>query len=237
MVIAVIAIVAAILLPALSAAKSKSLQTACENNLEQLTTGWLMYAGDNDSKLVENIPFTGVFFGKTNVWALGDMTVASQCSDPLLLQQSELYPYTSSTPVYHCPADLSTTNGVPRVRSYSMNGWLGSRYMNTTGIEPGYRTYIKESEMVTKGTSLLWVFMDEHEASINDSFFNVTMDDSRPFQSLPSNRHRRGYNLSFADGHVEHYRLLNVYQVAASNSSSNSDWIALKQITTIPWGQ
>jgi prepilin-type N-terminal cleavage/methylation domain-containing protein/prepilin-type processing-associated H-X9-DG protein len=236
-VIAIIGILAALLLPVLSAAKAKGQQTACANNLKQLVVCWLMYANDNDSKLVDNRPLQAVSTGYSNNWALGDMTVLVQSTNALLLRQGELFPYTSETALYRCPADPSQTAGVPRVRSYSMNGWMGSRYMNGLSGEAVFKTYLKENAM--KGTSELWVFIDEHEASIDDSWFQVTMNDSTPFASFPAIRHRRGYNLNFADGHVEHYSLRDPTTQSPLKQvlPQNTDWIRLKRVTTIMWGE
>ena len=241
MVIAIIGILAALLLPVLSAAKAKGRQTVCVSNLKQLAVCWQMYANDYDSQLVLNFPIiitNGMTIESSNVWSPGDMKIPAEAVSNVLLQLGLLYPYAGEPSLYHCPADLSTTNSRPRVRSYSMNGWLGSRYMNVQASEPGYQTFIKESGMAAKGSSKLWVFADEHEATIDDSWFLVTMNDSSPFASFPATRHQRGYNLNFADGHAEHYALHDPATQSPNIpvSALNGDWIRLKQVTTMPWG-
>src|SRR6266567_6113858 len=55
-VIAIIAILAALLLPALSHAKAKAQAIVCLNNLKQLQLGWIMYVEDNNDRLVPNNP-------------------------------------------------------------------------------------------------------------------------------------------------------------------------------------
>jgi len=213
---------------------------ACLNNKRQLSAAWLMYANDNDSKLAANWPTAaGVPSAATNNWAFGNMKIRTEATNFTLLQQGTLFPYTGETGPYHCPADLSETNGRARVRSYSMNGWIGSTYMTAVLGESGYQTYLKENAMATKGTSAIWVFIDEHEASIDDTWFEVTMNDSAPFASFPASRHRRGYNLSFADGHVEHnvFRDPSTQWSAQYSNTKNPDWINLKQVTTMGFGQ
>src|SRR6266849_2007324 len=54
-VIAIIAILAAMLLPALSRAKLKATGAYCINNQKQLSLAWLMYAGDNNERVVNFI--------------------------------------------------------------------------------------------------------------------------------------------------------------------------------------
>ncbi len=229
-VIAIIGILAALLLPALSSAKAQSQRSTCLNNLIQLGLSGQMYTADNDGKLVENMPLAN----NTNVWVLGDMKSALDATNQNYIRQGKLFPYASQAPCYRCPSDPSQSSGVPRVRSYSMNGWMGSRYMETpTYGGENYRTFVRDTELAVAGPSLLWTLIDEHEASIDDCWFLVTMNDSQPFASYPANRHNNSYVLTFGDGHAETYKLRNPSADIRQVAPNNPDWLKLKQVTTI----
>ena len=118
-----------------------------------------------------------------------------------------------------------------------MNSWMGSRYMETNSAV-SFRTFIRENELAGARPASLWMLMDEHEATIDDGFFWVTMDDSRPFLSAPAMRHQHGYGVNFADGHVEAKKLRDpssesISEQHARINPKNSDWIQLKQMTTV----
>jgi len=237
-VIAIIAILAALLLPTLSLAKHKSQRAACTNNLKELGLAAQMYSADDNGRLAANYPQTAGFGQETNVWVSGNMRVPVEATNVVLLRQGRLFPYAPHPGVYHCAADMSLASNVPRVRSYSMNGWVGSRLMETEYSPNGYRTFVRESELAAAGPALLWLLIDEHEATIDDGWFMVTMDDSHPFASAPATRHERGYGLSFADAHVETYKLRDPESVrldgdTAQVSPRNMDWLRLKQVTTV----
>src|ERR1039458_9112945 len=174
LVIAIIAILAALLMPALATAKSKGKQTACLNNLRQLVLSFQMYSADNDGKLAQNNPLAEP---GGNCWLLGNMKVSADSTNTAIIRQGKLFPYANQVDLYRCPTDPSRSNDEPRVRSYSMNSWVGSRYMETHPYHTGFRTFVRESELPAAGPAMLWVMADEHEASIDDAWFLVTMDD------------------------------------------------------------
>lgn len=238
-VIAIIAILAALLLPALSMGKSKALRVSCMNNLRQLGVACQVYAADNDGRLVENWPYAIVRNLETNCWTHGNMRFDFEATNPGLLRAGKLFPYANNPNTYHCPADRSITNGAPRVRSYSMNSWMGSRYMENE--QPAYnqrpyRTFVRDSELSAATPANLFVIADEHELTIDDASFLVSMNDSEIFQNYPATRHDRGYALTFADAHVEHFKIRDPGTKGPGTGSynpTNSDWMRLKTVTTI----
>ena len=229
---AIIAVLATLLLSALVAAKAQAKEAICLNNLKELILAAQLYAADNDSKLAENHQFTSN--QATNSWVLGNVKKSSDATNIVLLGQSKLFPYALNENLFHCPADDSQSAGTPRVRSYSMNSWMGSRDMEAAPFFlTGYRTFVKDSELTIAAASTLWYIADEDVTTMDDGWFLVTMNDSQPFASFPALRHRRGYGLNFVDGHAEIYRLRDPETALGTTiKANNADWIKLKQVTT-----
>lgn len=216
-VIAVIAVLASLLLPALSNAKARAHRTTCMSNLKQLQLAWLMYAHDQDDQLPPNgrdtaqPPRTDLEFW----WAQGTLDYDPGNSDngntALLLDEkyARLGPYAQSAAIFRCPSDRTQAmlNGssVPRVRSYSMNCHIGALIYCFSPppipIGPQKLTELRDP-------SQQFIFIEEHPDSIGFISFwvDVGIGPSAKIASYPAAYHERGANLSFADGHVEYHR-------------------------------
>ena len=204
-VIAIIAILAGLLLPALARAKTKAQGIKCLGNLKQLQLAWLMYPDENGGLLPPQIVELGGGNGQSDSpgsWvfrnAVDDLTTSN-------IALGVLFPYTRSAAIYHCPADKSTVTGhkvLLRTRSYSLNWYLASDVPKEFYTP---RLKLRYSEIVSPGPSLVYAFIDEDDRTINDGTF-FSPEVWAEWSALPANRHALGSNLSFADGHAEHWR-------------------------------
>jgi len=208
-VIAIIAILAAMLLPALAKAKAKAQAIYCLNNLKQVQLTIVMYSGDNNDRFPEN-PGSTV----TNAsWVTGDLTwdfppgsPNPQNTNTALLTAGELGPYIAKTVgIFKCPADIYPGADGPRVRSISMNGFVGDVLNIEGNINPGWRRFLKTSDCSKPGPSTTWVLLDECPDSLNDDFFAVNMSASGPsaWADVPASTHNGAGGFSFVDGHAE----------------------------------
>jgi prepilin-type N-terminal cleavage/methylation domain-containing protein/prepilin-type processing-associated H-X9-DG protein len=250
-VIAIIAILAGLLLPALSKAKTRAQGIQCMNNLKQLGLGWFMYTGDNRDFVPPNKPSLRGTAGVKTTWVSGwlDMANSPDNTNTDLLRQSLIFPYFKNTALFKCPADKSTSThgGVvyPRVRTVSMNCWFSEGRLSQS---PGYRVIKKMSDMSNPSPSRTWVFIDEREDSIDDGYFAVNMTGfpNQPrtitWVNYPASYHGNSAGLSFADGHseVRHWRdkrttppLVHGQQLPLNVASpNNDDLIWLQERTT-----
>jgi len=213
-VIAIIAILAALLLPALSKSKATAQGVFCLNNLKQFQFAWLLYADENRERLVPND--AGNDAGKNPglpSWVAGWLDYSSNNSDntntALLLdvRYGKLGPYTKAAPLYKCPSDKSWAeiggSKYSRVRSYSLNQWLGFP-ANQGDVLGNGRSYFLTAEITEPAK--IFAFIDEHEDSIDDAQLTTprfSTAGNSYWNDMPASRHNRACGLSFVDGHAE----------------------------------
>ena len=230
-VIAIISVLSAILLPALSKAREQAHATACLNNTKQLGLACHIYTGDHLDGLPYNLGMVGSSFRTDLNWVNNVMTwdLSSDNTNLDTLTKASLGSYVGGNPgVYRCPSDraLSSIQAAAgwdrRIRSYSMNAMIGDAGNFTTNgfnvNNPDYRQFFKTTQIPRP--SEIFVFLDEHPDSINDGYFINKAPKkyypnypggsgpSNPAQwtDLPASYHNRATAFSFADGHSALHR-------------------------------
>jgi prepilin-type N-terminal cleavage/methylation domain-containing protein len=240
-VIAIIGILAALLLPALSSAKARAKRMVCLNNLKQLATAWTMYYGDNNGQLASCAPYHVPISTNSSAWVLGNAQTVPQdpaygqldpgvvdATNAACLSRGTLFRYTGAPAIYRCSLDDRTLNGVPYVRTYSMNNWMNGISPATwmSGLDQSRQVYQKDSDL--PAPSRLFVFIDESPDGINDALFVVIIDEGYGLHDFPTRAHKTAYPLSFADGHAEAY-----LWSSSDGSSDDQDAINLRNVAYI----
>ncbi|MGC8830892.1 MAG: prepilin-type N-terminal cleavage/methylation domain-containing protein [Verrucomicrobiia bacterium] len=220
-VIAIIGILAALLLPSLNKSIEQGRTMACLHNLKSLQLAWQLYTDDNNGQLPLNnyvikLQGTGsdgsgeLISGQS--WAPGDARYDTTTEN---LERGLLFPYLKSASVFKCPSDFASAEttsgekiGKQRVRSVNMNMWLACDANIETTTRKKLSIY-NIGNITSPRPSHFFVFIDTHEDAIGDPTFGIypTGDPRGEYWiDLPADRHNKGANISFVDGHVEHWR-------------------------------
>ena len=196
-VIGIIAVLIAILMPALTRARDQSLRVKCMANLKSLTHAWMMYAGDNKGKLVSaETAQPNLAGGYPGGWVWEGPSLDA-------ITSGHLYPYLKNVEVYQCPADFvldkdGPRKGQVRARSYSINCYL---YGEPNAAWPAYYNRVKRIASVARSAEVFCFIEELDYRGWNQGSFVIA--DSYNFVDYPPSWHLRGATLSFADGHCE----------------------------------
>ena len=218
-VIAIIAILAGMLLPALARSKQKALGAACLNNLKQLQTCVHLYSVEYDDYLPPNNSVANINGGQMIASGASWCTnLAPFDADNEGIEHALLFPYNRSVKIYKCPGDQSKVRDrdtgeeleAPRVRSYNMSLSVNGYPEFAPQINAYTPLYKKYSQVRNPTPDRLMTFIDVHQDSIWDATFGIPTEPYwkgvTQWWDIPADRHNRGANLSFIDGHVERFR-------------------------------
>jgi prepilin-type N-terminal cleavage/methylation domain-containing protein/prepilin-type processing-associated H-X9-DG protein len=228
-VIAIIAILASLILPALTQAKAQARRTQCISNERQLELTWLIYTEDYNEMLVPNGAKSPGDTEKNTLWVLGDyhnfppaFTNQIYLLDP---RYAAFASYLKHRGVYKCPSDQtsfiqSRKRFVPQVRSYAINNYVGTTPSIMERISSKYRTFNKTSDFSSPAS--IFVFQDVNPQNLCTPAFQVFMpgNGGDTFFHYPATHHARSGVVGFADGHVETHR-----------------WVDPRTFKTAPMGQ
>ena len=201
-VIAIIAILASLLLPALSQAKAKAQAINCMNNHRQLGLTWTLYQDDNSGKLPHNLRVNQAsnpsWVDSTVHGDTPGFTDVNYLLDP---KRAAFAKYLTDAKVYKCPAEKTVfkrgPHSVPKIRSYSMNDFITPPGGESWQTQYHFRI---ASDMANPSTT--FVFIDSEPASICYTPFRIPQSDTDTFFTAPGAMHWRGTGLTFGDGHA-----------------------------------
>ena len=227
-----------------------------------------MYAGDHNGYLAPNPAKDGGPPGESSqhpAWVAGNMDGVGGLLNPTpgnggadntntdklvgdaYASFGSLGPYTKSPGIYRCPADQSVGKGQTsqRVRSYSMNGYVGpatsdsESHISYSLTQTSAEYYLKDSDFKRRSSADCFVFTEERYDSLNDGFFWSTAPTGWDVRDVPQTAHGSAVTIfSFGDGHADRKKWLTPFFKTMSSSPStqigNVDIAWLKQHWSAP---
>lgn len=204
-VIAIIAILASMILPAIGKAKEKAQRTKCANNMKQIMLATHLYLGDFN----DNVPHPTWGSSELNLpgWAY---TATLRPRNPRFkVELGQLYPYLKKHEIYRCPIDHTNTPLFKlrdqQVTSYVMNGAFSRYSTGVNGVRG--RTY---KVSLFRGDDVMYWETDEKTPSFWDNAASF------PHEGL-TRRHNQGGNIASVAGHVEFIKTTAYFKLSGFN--------------------
>lgn len=215
-VISIIAILMAVLMPALKRAREGGKRAACLSNLKQLTLAWNMYADENDDRLVNGATGYSDYTGGDCATHKGELawvdTLDNNIDAQVLgIRRGALWPYLRNEDIYRCP-----TGRRGQALTYSI--MFSMNAVNHTEVQGVKGAHVKKRTEILPALALRLVFIDEGYMTADAYAVNYTTE---RWWDNPPVRHGDGATLSFADGHVEHWKWVGMDTIQRARDQEN----------------
>jgi prepilin-type N-terminal cleavage/methylation domain-containing protein/prepilin-type processing-associated H-X9-DG protein len=204
-VVAIIAILAAMLLPALSNAKQKAWTTSCNSNLHQIGIGMRLFADDNGESYPES--------GGTVYW--GGMDSLPPGGSGKRSWSEQVFPYVGATNVFNCPGNVQLPSALQGPFNY-FNGCnaafvaAGGKFAAVTGTAILFPSaFILGGDTAGTKSNGAGLQFDPLDADKDDYVQNCAGGAADPALTEYWQIHSKGQNIMFADGHSKWYKSFN----------------------------
>ena len=250
-VIAIIAVLMAILMPALSRVREQGKRAVCLNNLKQLQLAWMLYADDNDDKIVNgdteeytsmynnrNLPYDQSHWNEP-AWVKKDWDPSYTLRQKIqAVENGALFPFVKNLKVYKCPTGRKVRN---EVRMYTIVDGMNCRDWEKRRSDMPGAVMIKR-KMKIKEPANRMVFLDDGGTAGSTLGGWTCYVNTYKWWDPPPIRHGDGTTFSFADNHCEYRKWKDPRTIefglkgkAQSGVQSNNEDILWSQRAA--WGQ
>ena len=234
-VIAVIAVLMAVLLPALNHAREQGKRAVCLSNVKQFGLSWVLYADDNDQRIV-------------NACTVENTEGHNDSKEPCWLyfrpeydknrridgiRRGALWTYVELLKIYKCPTGIRG-----EVNTYAIVDAMNGAMSSIPGVPR--ELYIKKKSQIPRPGERI-VFLDEGKTSTQSW---TIFYDKESWWDIPPIRHSQGTNVNFADGHGEYWKWEDMRTVKVARREG--DWQSLvsapgnldvQRLQRAAWGQ
>ncbi len=212
-VIAIIAVLMAILMPALNIAKEQARGIACQSNQRSLTQAYTMYASQNDGKICggmagysssDDVPpwvKPPLDYSGTNVIEMGtgDVTLEQRSNG---LREGAIFPYLKEVKAYHCPGDNRHVRGTSLgnemryaiYRSYSLTDYMRGTNSSDPKVFYAFKNPAQKMLFVEE-------IYDGRSGNFNHDAWSYNPRENKLWDPLGV-FHSNASTFSFMDGHV-----------------------------------